>query len=113
MQVLGTSVIDSKRIEISGKKLVIVHEIGLTAVPTATEFVRYISVKYRMSESGVWYMLKALKRVGVVDFTEKGEAQRPLSLTDAGMRMVRGPQQNNRMQNLRSGTGSFAIMHSR
>ena len=58
-------------------------------IPTATEFVSYVAAKYGFSESGVWYMLKSLKRAGVVDFTEKGEEQRPLTLTDAGMALVR------------------------
>ena len=90
MQVL-TTIVNSKSagISISEKKLVIVYEIGLNLIPTATEFVNYVSAKYGFSESGVWYMLKSLKRAGVVDFTEKGEEQRPLILTDAGMVLMR------------------------
>ena len=89
MQVLTTSNANSEGIALSGKKLAIVHEIGIAEVPTATAFVAYVAVKYSISESGVWYVLKTLKRDGVVDFTEKGEEQRPLTLTCKGMRMVR------------------------
>jgi hypothetical protein len=90
MQVL-TTIVNSKSSEISlsDKKMMVVYEIGLNLIPTATEFVYYVSAKYGFSESGVWYMLKSLKRAGVVDFTEKGEEQRPLALTDIGMKLVR------------------------
>ena len=90
MQVL-TTIINSRPagIRLSEKKLVLVYEIGLHLIPTATEFVNYVAARHGFSESGVWYMLKSLKRAGVVDFTEKGEEQRPLTLTDTGMALMR------------------------
>ena len=109
MQVL-TTIVNSKSsgISLSEKKLVLVYEIGLHLIPTATEFVSYVAAKYGFSESGVWYMLKSLKRAGVVDFTEKGEEQRPLTLTDAGMALMRTvPKYSSvsNMQSVRNGRG--------
>lgn len=88
MQYITTSIeeIDEK---ISERKLIVLSEIGLNLIPTATEFVEYMAQKYGASPSGFWYTLKRLKKEGKVDFTERGEEQRPLALTEMGMHVIR------------------------
>jgi repressor of nif and glnA expression len=71
------------------KEIILLSEIGLDQIPAATNFVQYFSQRYNISESGIWYTLKKLKRKRVVDFTEKGEAYKPLSLTDNGITILR------------------------
>lgn len=71
------------------KELVLLSEIGLDQIPTATSFVDYIAGKYGKSQSGMWYTLKKLKKEGLLDFTEKGEEYKPLSLTSRGVAMLR------------------------
>lgn len=85
--VLGRPSLES----VSAKEFMLISEIGLEDIPTATSFVDYIAEKYAISPSGVWYTLKRLKEKRVVDFTERGrgEGYRPLSLTPAGREMVR------------------------
>jgi len=74
------------------KELLILSELGLDQVPSATSFVEFVSGKYSLSASGVWYTLKKLKRKRVVDFTEKGEGYKPLSLTSMGVSIFRKQQ---------------------
>ncbi len=76
---------------ISEKELMILSEIGLEDIPTATSFVEYIAEEYGCSASGVWYTLKKLKEKGIVDFTERGrgEENKPLSLTACGREVIR------------------------
>ncbi len=76
----------------NSKELLILSELGLDQVPSATSFVEFISGRYGMSASGVWYTLKKLKRKRVVDFMEKGEGYKPLSLTELGMGVFRRQQ---------------------
>jgi DNA-binding PadR family transcriptional regulator len=89
MQLLDRTNDASVQIKITDKELTILYEIGLNMIPTATDFVDFISNKYQVSQSGIWYTLKKLKKEGILDFTEKGEEQRPLGLTDMGMRILR------------------------
>ncbi len=81
---------DSGRIRLSEKEVVLLAEIGLNQIPTATEFVEYASAAYGMSQSGIWYTLKKLKEKGILSFTEKGDEYRPLALTEGGMKLLRG-----------------------
>ncbi len=76
-------------LKVTDKELTILYEIGLDLIPTATELVESVSEKYEASQSGVWYTLKKLKAQGLVDFAEKGEIHRPLTLTDTGTRAIR------------------------
>ncbi len=69
--------------QVQEKQRLILLELGYDEV-TATQFVEYISEKYSLSKSGIWYLLKKMKREGLVDFPEKGEQSRPLSLTKGG-----------------------------
>ena len=95
MQVAKTIVREAsasqKLVPISEKELILLSEIGLEDIPTATSFVEYISDKYGISASGVWYTLKKLKEKRVVDFTERvrGEEYKPLSLTAFGREIIR------------------------
>lgn len=72
-----------------GKDVLILSEIGLDEIMSATPFVDYMNEKYGFSKSGVWYNLKKLKKQGLLDFTEKGEEQRPLHLTKEGLERLR------------------------
>ena len=76
-------------VRVTDKELTMLYEIGLDLIPTATEFVENVAYKYQVSQSGVWYTLKKLKNSGFVDFAEKGEGHRPLSLTDNGTKAIR------------------------
>lgn len=71
------------------KERLLMAEIGLDQIPSATSFVEYVSESYGLSASGVWYTLKKLKQKRVVDFTEKGEGYKPLALTEVGKRVCR------------------------
>ncbi len=84
-----SSIENVEQLRVTDKELRLLYEIGLNVVPTATDFVDFISSKYGASQSGVWYTLKKLKRAGLVDFMEKGERARPLELTEMGMRVIR------------------------
>ena len=76
-------------LKVTDKELAILYEIGLNLIPTATEFVENMALEYGISQSGVWYTLKKLKTEGLVDFAEKGEAHKPLSLTPIGTHAIR------------------------
>lgn len=89
MSIQTTSIQNAEQIRVTDKELTLLYEIGLNIVPTATDFVDIVSEKYRVSQSGVWYTLKKLKKEGLMDFTEKGEEPKPLGLTELGMRVIR------------------------
>jgi len=74
----------------SDKAIMIIAEIGLDEIATATSFIEYFCSKYGVSRSGAWYCLKKLKKAGLVAFAEKGEQHTPLSLTDRGIELFRG-----------------------
>lgn len=96
MQVAKTIVRDAQKVQpeprFSAKELLILAELGLDQVPSATGFVEFVSGRYGMSASGVWYTLKKLKKRRVVDFMEKGEGYKPLSLTELGLSAFRKQQ---------------------
>ena len=89
MQVQNASIGNVEMLRVTDKELTLLYEIGLNIIPTATDFVDYIGEKYGASKSGIWYTLKKLKKIGMVDFTEKGERARPLGLTVFGMKIIR------------------------
>ena len=95
MQVAKTIVrtvsVSHQDIEVKEKESVILYEIGLQDIPTATSFVEYLADLYGCSQSGIWYTLKKLKEKGYVDFTERGrgEEYKPLSLTMRGREFIR------------------------
>ena len=85
------------------KEFVLLSEIGLDQIPAATNFVEFFAENYGVSQSGTWYTLKKLKKERVVDFTEKGEVYKPLSLTKIGLAMLRKQGvQTREIQNVRT-----------
>ena len=89
MPIQTTSIENVGQLRVTDKELAILYDIGLNLIPTATDFVESMSSKYQVSQSGVWYTLKKLKKEGIVDFTEKGEEPKPLGLTELGMKVIR------------------------
>ena len=89
MQLNNNTNNNERGIRVTDKELTLMYEIGLDLIPTATEFVVSISMKYSVSQSGVWYTLKKLKIEGLVEFAEKGEQHIPLALTESGTRAIR------------------------
>src|SRR5271154_5050162 len=87
MPIQTTSIENVDKLRVTEKELMLMYEIGLNLIPTATDFVDYVSSKYEVSQSGIWYTLKKLKKESIVDFTEKGEEPKPLGLTDFGMKV--------------------------
>lgn len=81
--------VGARKVRPSVKEGIILSEIGLDQIPTATDFVEYISDKYQWSQSGTWYTLKKLKKEGLLSFTEKGESYKPLTLTEGGITTLR------------------------
>ena len=90
MHVQTTSIENVGQLRLTDKELMLMYEIGLNLIPTATDFVDYVSSKYQVSQSGVWYTLKKLKKESLVDVMEKGEGPKPLGLTELGMSVIRG-----------------------
>jgi DNA-binding MarR family transcriptional regulator len=89
MQVAKYSYRAEYGIKISPKERTILSEIGLEEIPTATNFVEYLADRYGMSQGGIWYTLKKLKKEGLLDFKEKGEEYKPLALTEGGVSVLR------------------------
>lgn len=81
-----------KRIDSSSKGLLekeelTIMEIGLDEIDSASSFVSYISEEYKLPKSSVWYNLKKLKELGLLDFANKDEKGKKLSLTKSGVYM--------------------------
>ena len=89
MHLQNNTSIDSGQLHISSKEMTLLYEIGFNLIPTATDFVEYIADKIGVSQSGVWYTLKKLKKERLVDFMEKGEEPKPLGLTELGTKVIR------------------------
>lgn len=71
------------------KALVVLGEIGYEHMTSATSFVLYIHEKYGVSESTIWYTLKKLKKLGLLEFGSRGEGK-ALELTKEGIGAFRG-----------------------
>lgn len=74
---------------VGNKSVVIITEIGYSQIDTVTSFVEYIYEKYGFSRSCVWYNLKKLKQMDMVDFAEREEMGKPLELTKLGINILR------------------------
>ena len=70
---------------LSQRERLIVMEIGLDSIDSASAFVSYINESYGFSKSSVWYNLNRLKEKGAVDFATKEEPGKQLMLTKAGV----------------------------
>ncbi len=83
---INAEVFDS--LKLKPQWLSILRNIGL-AESTATSFVEEYCAITGESRSTVWYRLKRLKELGLVDFTEKGDEPKPLRLTQQGQSVLR------------------------
>lgn len=69
---------------LSRREQLVLIEIGLDSVSTASSFVEYMSDSYGISKSSLWYILKRLKEKGFLDFASKDEPGKSLELTRHG-----------------------------
>ena len=76
---------DACNVRLIRREQLILVEVGMDSIDSASSFVDYMCESYGFSKSSVWYNLKSLKRKGVLDFASKDEPGKPLSLTSAGM----------------------------
>ncbi len=66
------------------REQLVMLEIGLDSIASASSFVEYIEDSYRISKSSVWYTLKRLKERNLIDFATKDEPGKSLLLTRNG-----------------------------
>ncbi len=74
-----------KEIRISRREQLMLLEIEEDFIDTASSFVDYMKDEYGFSKSSVWYCLNRLKGFGLVEFANKDEIGKPLSLTRHGL----------------------------
>lgn len=75
-------------LKLSEREQLLLVEIGGDEIDTATSFVNYINEEYGFSKSAIWYNLNQLKQDGLVEFANKDETGKPLTLTKDGMRAL-------------------------
>ena len=109
MQVGRTSSYTLEVLRLSGKEAQMLAEIGMDWGSTATSFVEYVCGRYEISRSGAWYCLKRLKEKGVVEFTEKGEEQKPLRMTDKGLEAFRAYVSGSQREARNHGIAAFRL----
>ncbi len=63
-------------------------EISNDLIDSASKFVDYISSEYQIPKSTVWYNLKKLKLLEIIDFASKEEIGKPLRLTAIGKKAI-------------------------
>ncbi len=66
------------------REQLVMLEIGIDSIGSASSFVEYMSDSYRISRSSVWYLLKRLKEKNLLDFATKEEPGKSLELTKQG-----------------------------
>ena len=76
---------DACKIRLIRREQLILAEVGVDRIDSASSFVDYLCESYGFSKSSVWYNLKSLKRKGVLDFATKEEPGKPLALTAEGL----------------------------
>jgi DNA-binding PadR family transcriptional regulator len=74
-----------KDIKLGRREQLLLLEIGRDRIDTASSFVDYIRDMYGFSKSSVWYCLNRLRDFGLVEFANKDEIGKPLSLTRQGL----------------------------
>jgi DNA-binding PadR family transcriptional regulator len=74
-----------KDIKIGRREQLIMLEIGKDQIDTASSFVDYIRDMYGFSKSSVWYCLNRLRESRLVEFANRDEIGKPLSLTRQGL----------------------------
>ena len=75
---------------LSMREQLIMLEIGSDRIDTASSFVDYVSEEYGFSKSSIWYNLNQLKERGMVEFANREEIGKPLSLTRIGKGQLGG-----------------------
>ena len=76
---------DACKIRLIRREQLILAEVGVDRIDSASSFVDYLCESYGFSKSSVWYNLKSLKKKGVLDFATKDEQGKPLALTEEGL----------------------------
>jgi hypothetical protein len=79
-----------KEIKLSRREQLILLEISEDRIDTASSFVEYLREAYGFSKSSTWYCLNRLKEFGLVEFANKEEVGKPLSLTKRGLTELSG-----------------------
>lgn len=80
--IVDTRLVDKQRL--SKREQLLMLEIGIDNIDTASSFVNYVNEEYGFSKSSVWYNLNRLKDLGLVEFANREEIGKPLSLTRLG-----------------------------
>jgi hypothetical protein len=92
--ILDTRLVDKQRLGMREQLLML--EIGYDSMDSASSFVDYVSEEYGFSKSSVWYNLKRLKDFGLVEFANREEIGKPLSLTKVGLGQLDGFEKSRR-----------------
>lgn len=71
-------------LKLTEREQLVILEVGLDDIDSASSFVGYMSETYGISKSSVWYLLNRLKEKEIMDFASKDELGKPLRLTQAG-----------------------------
>ncbi len=69
---------------LSRREQLIMLEIGVDSISSASSFVEYMEESYSISKSSLWYTLKRLKERNLIDFATKDEPGKSLVLTQQG-----------------------------
>ncbi len=85
MALITTSSVEFKSLKLSRREQLVMLEIGKDKIDTASSFVDYMQENYGFSKSSIWYCLNRLKEFGLVEFANKVEQGKPLSLTKTGL----------------------------
>lgn len=75
----------AKELKISRREQLIMVEIDRDRIDTASSFVEYMEDTYGFSRSSTWYCLNRLKEEALVEFANRDEMGKPLSLTKQGL----------------------------
>ncbi len=76
-------------ISLTKREQLVIIEIGLDRIDSASRFVEYMSDSYGISKSSVWYLLNRLKDKGVLGFASKDDPGKDLELTRNGRDLYR------------------------
>ena len=77
--------VEDRKTRLGKREQLLLLEIGRDRIDTASSFVNYMEEEYGFSKSSVWYNLKRLKEMGLLEFASREEIGKPLSLTKVGM----------------------------
>ncbi|MDE1833359.1 MAG: hypothetical protein KGH58_02985 [Candidatus Micrarchaeota archaeon] len=77
--------VEDRKTRLGKREQLLLLEIGRDRIDTASSFVNYMEEEYGFSKSSVWYNLKRLKEMGLLEFASREEIGKPLSLTKPGM----------------------------